>query len=296
MVGYGDVCKWLERALQALARREAVVKARQRIDCGAVKLSSMGAIWNGTVQLAAEKTYTTVGGRFAFVITLFDTANSVPVAVLQGESLTRLRTAAMTAIAVARGARRMHKLALFGAGQQGRAHAEALTAILPFETIDVVDVVDVSDWCCDIGQQRGISVRQSDADHALRDADVVVTTTRAKSPLFDGNCLMPGAFVAAVGTSLPGGSELDAATLRRAARVIVEWKPQSLLEAGEIEFGRNAGVLDDGRIVDLAELYAGHAAWRTHDDEIVVFKSVGFGLSDLAAAAAVWQSFTGRQP
>jgi ornithine cyclodeaminase len=123
----------------------------------------------------------------------------------------------------------------------------------------------------------------------LGNADVVVTVTRSKSPLFDGSLLKPGTFVAAVGTSLPTGRELDDATLARAARIVVEWKPQSLQEAGEVVLGKAAGVVHDARVVDMQEIYAGQAHWREAADEIVVFKTVGVGLTDLAAAALVWQ-------
>jgi len=124
----------------------------------------------------------------------------------------------------------------------------------------------------------------------------VVTVTRSKQPLFDGALLKPGAFVAAVGTSLPDGRELDDATLGRAGRIVVEWKPQSCVEAGEIVLGRAAGAVDDARVVDLVELFSGRARWRSRDDEIVVFKSVGVGLTDLAAASLVWQQLGAAAP
>lgn len=101
--------------------------------------------------------------------------------------------------------------------------------------------------------------------------------------------LKPGAFVAAVGTSLPSGRELDDHTLARAARIVVEWKPQSLVEAGEIVLGKAAGSVQDQRLVDLPEIFSGLAPWRIRPQELVVFKAVGVGLTDLAAAAVVWQ-------
>ena len=78
---------------------------------------------------------------------------------------------------------------------------------------------------------------------------MIVTATRSKVPLFDGSRVKRGASVIAVGASLPTGSELDDTTLGRASRVIVEWKPQSLVEAGEVVTGRAHGVLPEERIV-----------------------------------------------
>jgi ornithine cyclodeaminase/alanine dehydrogenase-like protein (mu-crystallin family) len=63
-----------------------------------------------------------------------------------------------------------------------------------------------------------------------------------------------------MGTSLPNGSELDDATFRRASRLLVEWKPQSLVEAGEVVQALSAGVLsNEADVVDFAQLYRNEA-------------------------------------
>lgn len=288
LIQFPAVSASIERAFAALAVGRAAIKPRLRIDCGAVKLSSMGAIWLDA-GLALEKVYPTVHGQFGFLLNLFDTATGEPLAVMQGQELTRVRTPALTALAARHGSVNPRKLAIFGAGLQGRAHVEALAQALPLQRVDVVDLADVSSWCAQMSEQLGVTVRQCPAEQALDDADVVVTATRAKTPLFDGRRLKPGAFVAAVGTSLPTGRELDDHTLARAARVVLEWKPQCLLEAGEVVLGRQAGVVHDERLVDMLEIAAGQAHWRQSAEEVVVFKSVGVGLTDLAAAALVWE-------
>jgi ornithine cyclodeaminase len=212
---------------------------------------------------------------------------------MPGHQLTRFRTAALTVLAAQSGCQATHKLALFGAGHQGRAHLEALLHALPFKRVDVVDHDDVSAWCSQISERFGVAVSQVPAPQAIERANMVVTITRSKAPLFDGSLLHPGAFVVAVGTGLPNARELDDRTLSRAARVVVEWKPQSLQEAGEIVLGKASGALQDERIVDMQEIYAGKARWREATDEVVVFKTVGVGLTDLAAAALVWQHLGG---
>ena len=130
----------------------------------------------------------------------------------------------------------------------------------------------------------------------MRGADLVVTITRSKTPVFDGAWLKPGASVCAAGTSLPGGSEIDATTRQRCSRAIVEWKPQSLVEAGEIVIGLADGSLDPSRIHDLPDMLASPTPWRRDAQEIVLFKAVGVGLSDLVAAALAVQKLGGAQP
>ncbi|MCA3176270.1 MAG: ornithine cyclodeaminase family protein [Burkholderiales bacterium] len=286
---FGSVAVAIEQAFESFSRGRAAIKPRHRIDCGDIKLSSMGAIWLDA-GLAGEKIYPTVDGKFSFLFNLFDTQTGKALAVMEGNELTRFRTPALTTLAVSRGASATRKLALFGAGLQGRAHLESLVQSLSFEQIDIVDVVDVSLWCIEISKKLGLSVRQVPAHEALEDADVIVTVTRSKQPLFDGSLIKPGAFVAAVGTSLPNGRELDDIVLSRAANIVLEWKPQSMCEAGEIVIGKKNGVISDEKITDMYEIFSGQAHWRSSPTDIVVFKSVGVGLTDLAAAKLVWQS------
>lgn len=272
----------LDEAFADLAQGHATVQARHRSDCGAVKLSAMGALWPSR-GVAGVKAYTTVAGQFSFLVSLFDTAQNRTMAVLEGQALTRLRTAALTRLVVAKALNPgAGKLALFGAGQQGRAQAEALCDLTRWREIAVVDPQVDAAWCEQLAAHHGCRVTRADAASAVAGAHLVLTATRSKTPVFDGAQLEPGTLVIAMGTSLPDGRELDDTTLRRAARVLVEWKPQSLAEAGEVVLGRAGGALDDTRIADLAELYGGQRPWRLHADEIVVFKSVGIGLADVA--------------
>lgn len=285
----------IARAFASLAGGSAQIQARTRIECGAFRLSAMGAVWLDE-GLAAVKTYGTVAGKFDFVVNLFDTATGRPLATVQGNEITRFRTPALSVHAAGRLATGHRVLALFGTGVQGTAHLDALMAARPFDEVRVVGHGDIAGWCVDAAARWQRPVRVMTADAAVDGADVVVTATRSKTPLFDGARLRPGATVIAVGTSLPTGSELDDATLARSARVIVEWKPQSLVEAGEVVTGRAHGVLADDRIVDLVELGAEGTRWRLGDDEIVTFKSVGVGLTDLAAAGLVWKAWQAAHP
>lgn len=281
----------LHAAWADLAQGQAVVMPRQRVDCGPVKLSTMGAVWPAR-GVAAVKSYTTVAGQFSFVVNLFDTRSNQPLAVLQAQELTRFRTAALTRL-VARHAvsprRSPAKLALFGAGLQGRSQAEVLLQEFPsLQRVAVVDPAADPNTLGPWARSLGVQVQLGDAALALQGADLVVTATRSKTPVFDGRLLEPGTLVVAMGTSLPTGTELDDTTLARAQRLLVEWRPQSLVEAGEVVQALKAGVVAEPDVIDLAQVYRGDHPWRRSADEIVVFKSVGVGLADLVAAQAVW--------
>lgn len=284
LLDYPAVVDILQASFEDLARGQAQVHDRQRTDSGAFRLSSMGAVWNAR-KIAGLKVYPTVNGQFSFLITLFDLDSNLPLATLDGGEITKFRTAGITAMVARKAARKdAKKLALIGAGFQGRAQARALSQFFRLDEVAVVDPVVDAAWCSQLALHTGAQVRVCSAEAAVRDADIVVTATRSSTPVLDGRWLKPGAFVSAIGTSSAKGRELDDATLTRAGRIIVEWKPQSLREAGELVLWNAASTAEWKKIVDIPELCADPRPWRTSDDDIIVAKSVGVGLSDVACA------------
>ena len=286
-LAYADVTAALAAAFADLATGHAAIHPRQRSACGELRLATMGALWPRR-GLAGVKSYPTVDGQFGFALVVFDLATNRPAALIEGTELTRLRTASMTAMVAARMAKPDSRvLALFGSGQQGRSQAEALLERFVLEEVRVVDPSPDIGWCERLQARSGARVCVVGAEAALRDADLVVTATRSSTPVFDGRWLADDAFVAAIGTSTPAGRELDDETLARASRVVVEWRPQCVAEAGELVQWTRGRDLD--KVVDLAQLFAGEVPWQLVPGAVAgptVFKSVGVGLADLAAASA----------
>lgn len=284
LLDYPAVVDILRASFEDLAAGRAQIHPRQRTDAGAFRLSSMGAVWSAR-KVAGLKVYPTVQGQFSFLITLFDLETNQPLAVLDGAEITKFRTAGITALLARQAARKnSRRLALVGAGFQGRAQVQALCEFFRFEDIAIVDPVVDARWCEQLVQHSGAQVRVCTAEAAVREADIVVTATRSATPVFDGQWLKPGAFVSAIGTSTPKVRELDDATLSRASRIIVEWAPQSLREAGELVLWQPASEAERDKVVDIPTLCAAQQPWRTAEDDIVVAKSVGVGLSDVACA------------
>lgn len=284
LLDYASVRQILDEAWGDFAIGQAQAFGRHRIDCESTKFSAMGGIWL-TRAVAGMKCYPTIGGKFSFVMNLFDLAENRPLAVMAGGELTRWRTGAMVALVASKAALpQSRKVAVIGLGIQGASIAKALCSSFSLKEFAVVDPAASGLSLSQLGTSTGVYTKITTMEDAIRDADIVVTATRSKTPVFDGSLLKPGAFVAAVGTSLPNGTELDDSCLRRAGRVIVEWKPQSMVEAGEVVLGIASGALSEEKIVDLVDMYRGKTPWRSDPAEIVVFKSVGVGLSDVAAA------------
>lgn len=279
-------------AFAEVAAGTTALLARQRIAAGGLKLSAMSAILPGA-GVAGAKVYTTKDGAFRFVVLLFDAETGTPLAVLEADALTEIRTAAVTEVVAAHhGVPEGGRIAVFGTGVQARAHVRALARRFRPDGIALVSRGDAGPLAQTLSAETGVRVVASDAEAAVRGAGMVVTATRAATPLFRGEWLAPGCFVAAVGSTLPHARELDDATMRRAARVLVEDAPQALAEAGDLVLAQGSGALDAGRIVDLASIWQtgirlGGAEATGRD--VTVFKSVGIALEDVAVAAAIWR-------
>lgn len=275
-------------AFRSFGRNEAAMQERIRTEAGGVKLSTLGAVIPAQ-QVAGAKVYTTIAGQFSFVILLFSTVDGRPLASFDAGAITRLRTAACTVLAAQRLARPgAQTLALFGAGTQGVQHALQLTAALPLQRILVSDPYADASAAERLAAQCGIPVAFAEPAQAAAEADIIVTASRSTTPLFSGAVVKPGTFVAAIGSSLPHTRELDDTLLSRASAVVVEWRPQSLREAGDLVLA-DKDVLPDHKIVELADVLLDTRPVRQHADDIVIYKSVGVGLEDVALAGIAWQ-------
>lgn len=192
-------------------------------------------------------------------------------AILNASPITAIRTAAVSAVATRLLARPdARRVAILGAGIQGASHEQALRVVLPEAEIHV--------W----SRSSGESVQD-----ALRGADVVCTCTSAREPILRREWLAPGAHVNAVGSSVPAARELDTATVRDAS-LFVDRRESTLNEAGDfLDAAREAGLGPDHIRAELGEVLVGAHPGRTADDELTVFKSLGLGVEDLAAAELV---------
>jgi len=279
----------LRDAFVALAEGRAALQERVRTDADGVKLSTLGGVLPGT-GFAGAKVYTTIAGRFNFVIVLFSAQSGEPLATFDANAITRRRTAAVSVIAARRFApATAESLAVFGTGTQARAHVEAFRHAFPLRSVRVVSRSDARDFASDLRSTADFEVRVCAAREALDGASLVVTATRSSAALFEGGWLCPGAFVAAVGSSKPDARETDDATLSRARAVVVEWKAQSLREAGDLVLA-NPEILSRVPIIDLGDALRTSGPMGREGGDVTLFKSVGVGLEDVAAAGLAWQS------
>src|SRR5262249_27266491 len=127
------------------------------------------------------------------------------------------------------------------------------------------------------------------AEEAVRGADVVVTATSSSEPIVEREWLAPGAHVNAVGSSIPTARELDADSVA-AASLFADARESMVNEGGDYLFAvRELGIGPEHIRAELGEILTGGHEGRRSADELTVFKSLGLGTEDLAAAELVYE-------
>jgi ornithine cyclodeaminase len=217
-------------------------------------------------------------------------------AMLEGGTLTALRTAAASALATRVLAREdATVLAILGTGEEAHRHAVALCAVRPIREVRIwgrtparVEALVAKLHRHFDGTDGGVraTVRAVAAvREAVAGAAIVCTTTSAKEPILQGAWLDAGTHVNLVGSAIPTTAEVDAGCVRR-ARVYVDYRPAADAEAGELRAAIAAGVIGPGHVRgEIGEVLLGRVRGRETPDDVTVYKSLGIAAQDLAAAA-----------
>jgi ornithine cyclodeaminase/alanine dehydrogenase-like protein (mu-crystallin family) len=220
-------------------------------------------------------------------VTLFDGETGTPTAVLDASAITAIRTAAVSGVATRLLARDdAAALAILGSGTQAAAHLQAMLAVRELARVRVYSPTreHAERLAVDHSGAAAIEVAGS-AEDALRDADVVVTATNAREPVLRREWIAAGAHVNAVGASTPTSREIDTATVAAAA-LFADSRESLEAEAGEYRLAVRQGAIDGSSHVraELGEVAAGLHPGRASREEITLFRSLGLGIEDLAAA------------
>lgn len=226
------------------------------------------------------------------VIVAFDPETGAPSALLDGTSITALRTAAGSALSARLLARPdAETLAILGTGVQARSHARAVSRVRPIRRIRIAsrDRSRAEALAVELSATLPTEAAESYQD-ALAGADIVCATTHAVEPVVRREWLRPGVHVTSVGYN-SAGRELDDATVVEGV-VCVESRSAVLapFPAGSndlLEPIRDGLITADHIYAELGELVLGLKVGRTGADEITVYKSVGVAVQDAAATALV---------
>jgi alanine dehydrogenase len=265
-----------------------IMPAFDRRGAGAVKLVT---VFPGN---AARALPTIQAGILVF------SQDGTPVAMLDGTIVTRLRTAAASALASTFLSREdSAHLVIIGTGALAPHMAAAHAAVRPIRRISICGRHEAA------AERTAAAIRlvvkpevevlsASSAERAVASADIVSCVTSSATPVLAGRWLREGVFVDLVGGFSPQKREADDDVVKR-SRIFVDTFEGAMTEAGDILDPLSRGIIAREQVeAELADLASGRHAGRITKTELVTFKSVGTAIEDLAAAQAVLAAASGH--
>ena len=224
-------------------------------------------------------------------VIVLDLDTGQPLALLEGSTLTAIRTAAASGAATDLLANPASAtLAILGAGVQARSHIEAICSVRPITAIKVFSPTaeKVDQLIRDLSllqTHRGKISRVDSATDAVRGADIICTTTTSTTPVFEDGDVKAGAHINAVGSYTAGACEVSADTVAR-AWVVVDDRAAAWKEAGDLIQALNGGLIDADHIrAELGELVIDRNLRPSDAKQVTLFKSVGVAVQDSVAAS-----------
>jgi ornithine cyclodeaminase/alanine dehydrogenase-like protein (mu-crystallin family) len=281
----------VEQGLRRLALDEAVNVPRARAQTDHAMLHTMSAAAKSLGVMGA-KVYSTSRRGAQFLLPLFDGKTGALLSLMQADYLGQMRTGAASGVATQYMARPdATEVGLFGSGKQARTQVQAVCRVRRVRRVQVYSrneenrrrfAAELSELC----QTEVVPVPRPEM--AAENKDVVITATTSREPVLNGAWLAQGTHLNAVGSNFLGKAELDAATFRRVADVVVDSKDQARLEAGDFQQALEDGSLRWADVRELGQVIVGRYKGREHDHDITLFKSLGIAVEDVAVAARVY--------
>jgi len=295
-VSMGDLLDAVEAAYRDVASGRDRSPIRTRLSLGDGDLLLMPGIRDGGVG-ATVKIVTVMAGNAArglstvqATVVWLDSTTGQPRAILDGETLTAMRTGAASGVGTRLLARPdASTLAVLGAGRQAEWQVHAVMAARPIRSVAVYarSREARTAFATRVAAAIGLPVEAAPtAEGAVRGADVVCCATTSSEPVFDAGWLKSGAHVNGIGAYRLGMVEIPSEAFARASVVAVDSVAAARAEAGDVMAAVEAGSIQVGSLVEIGSV--GREWADSRDPEaITVFKSVGLAIQDVAAAELV---------
>lgn len=220
-------------------------------------------------------------------VVLFDADTGRCRALVGGNLLTALRTAAAAAVSVAHLARRDAKvLGIVGAGHQAAFQLRAVAEQRPFERVVAWNrSPEKLKNLALAAQEMGLPFESVSLDRLGNEADVIVTITSSFDAILRDAQVCRGTHLACMGTDTRGKKEVEPAIVARAT--IFTDEVAQAVSIGECQHAVASGLKAEADIVPLGAVIGGAHPGRASEEEVTLFDGTGVGLQDLAVASRV---------
>ena len=234
------------------------------------------------------------------VYVLYSSDTLAPVAILEGSSLTAIRTPAVAISAVRQLAAlaapgdelpKSPRVLVFGVGVQGRSSILATRAAFPTATFEVIGrrPERVEALRADLAAEGIEITHREDVDTAVSEADILILATTASTPLFDGSLVKSNAIVAAIGTHGYDAREVDDTLVSR-ADIVVEGRGSAQRENGNLHTFFTEADWQNNPPAGVRELARGEVTRRAGHPAL--YTGVGMSWEDLVCAIVVFEEGT----
>jgi ornithine cyclodeaminase len=217
---------------------------------------------------------------------LFDPDTGMPSAMVGGNLLTALRTAAASSVSIKHLARPDARvIGMIGAGHQSTFQLRAALEQRRFEKVigwnyhpEMLPNIEK------VANEAGLPFEAVTLD-GMQQADVIISITSAFAPSLMAQHVSAGCHIACMGTDTKGKQEVESALIANGT-VFTDEVAQSI-SIGEAQHAIADGMITPNDITELGAVINGTHTGRSSDTEITIFDGTGVGLQDLAVAAKV---------
>jgi alanine dehydrogenase len=283
----------VQDSFQRLADGSALLHSRQRLHLPSKSYLHYMAAADGASGYMGLKTYSSSREGLRFLITLFSVESGDLLALIEADFVGQMRTGAASGLATQLLARNdARTIGIIGTGLQARTQLQAIAQVRKLTETRVFSrgSANREKFAKEMTEALKIPVSAAEsAEAAVRDADIIVTSTTSTNPVVEGGWLKPGVHINAIGANFPQKRELDAQAVKRCNLIVVDSREQSKLEAGDLiqVFGEDDQQWKAAR--ELADLVGGKVAGRTNANEITLFKSNGIAIEDIVVAGRIYE-------
>jgi ornithine cyclodeaminase/alanine dehydrogenase-like protein (mu-crystallin family) len=232
---------------------------------------------------------TPIGATHIF---LYSLETSELLAIIQAYTIGKYRTAATSAVAARYlSSPQASRLGVYGTGRQAGAQIEAICAVRPIRQVRVYgrNAQNRADFCARIRSSLGLEVTPVERpEDAAVDADIVVTITKAETPILFADWLNRPGLVIAAGANHWYKREIDSSVVEKAALVVVDEIEQGKVEGGNLLWPMAHGRLNWNEVEELGDCVCGRVTIPSPEENLILFESHGLAIEDVAISKAAF--------
>ncbi len=287
-----DTIEALEIGFKDQGEGLAVNKPRERlrVPMGSMQIMSASV---PSLNVVGFKAYTATRGGVRFLVYIHSADTGQLLSIIEASRLGQLRTGAASGVATKYLAKNnAGVVGVYGTGYQAQGQVEAICEVMQVKRMQVYgrDQAKREDFCRRMSEITGVEiVPVSDPQAAAKGADVIVTITTSREPVFKGEWVEPGMHINAAGANNLLRREIDDDVVRKCTLLTADSVEQAKMECADLLQPVERGIINWEQVRELGYIVAGLMPGRKTDDDVTLFESHGIAIWDVASATRCYE-------